>query len=55
MKIADLKLGLKVYDRWWKTKVGTVRSILKTRVKIMFRDGLETYDMAHVQFLEKVR
>jgi hypothetical protein len=53
MKLKEFKIGMKVYDRWWSDKTGVVKDILKTRVKIKFKDDLTTYDLAHLQFLER--
>lgn len=54
MKFSELKVGMKVEDRWyphWGT--GVVRDLLKTRVIIKYPDGDTKYDKGHVQFLEK--
>jgi len=54
MKFSDLKVGMKVADRWFlHWGIGVVRDLLKTRVVIKFPDGDTTYDKAHVQFLIK--
>jgi len=45
---------MKVYDRWWPSRIG--RIIRRTRSTVMVRwdDGKTTvYDKAHQQFLEK--
>jgi transcription elongation factor GreA-like protein len=54
MKIEDLKVGNKIYDRWYPGwGVGTVTKILKTRVHIDFSiRGHEVYDESHLQYLE---
>ena len=55
MKITELKVGMKVYDRWyllWGT--GIVTKILKTRVFVKFPGFKVTkYDAAHVKFLAR--
>ena len=54
MKFEDLKVGLKVADRWFpQWGVGKVTILLKTRVVIKFPDGDTTYDKEHVKFLDK--
>jgi hypothetical protein len=57
MKFKDLKIGMKVEDRWYpEWGVGTVLKVLKTRAHILFeRVNSErySYDKAHVQFLEE--
>lgn len=54
MKVADLKEGMKIQDRWYPDwGVGTVTKVLKTVVYIDFTiRGPEKYDKSHVQFLE---
>ena len=56
MKINELKVGMKVYDRWyldWGT--GVVDKVLKTVVFIKFPypKGFMKYDAAHTMFLAR--
>ena len=56
MKVAELKEGMEVVDRWYpEWGVGLVTKVLKTIVYIDFTvRGPEKYDMSHVRnFLEK--
>jgi len=55
-----MKVGDKVYDRWWPWRVGKIIKILKTRVKIEFPNifgekSIVTYDKAHLKFLEVIK
>lgn len=47
-----MHVGAHVYDRWWPWRVGIVRAVLKTRVKVDYGTEVWTYDRAHMQFLE---
>ena len=50
------KVGDKVYDVLWPYSIGTIKKILKTRVKIQFAwHDLITYDNEHLQFLRLCR
>lgn len=56
MKITQLKIGMKVYDRWYLTwGVGVVEKVLKTVVFIKFPypKGMMKYDSDHTQFLAR--
>ena len=55
MKFKDIKLKMKVYDKWWPTTYsGRVVKKLKTRIHIETRLGeIIVYDKTHCQFLEK--
>lgn len=55
MKYSELKVGQYVWDRWYpEFGVGEIVKILKTRIHILFRrTGLQRYDKAHLQFLER--
>lgn len=54
MKFDELKVGLKVADRWFpQWGMGKVTILLKTRVVVKYPDGDTTYDKEHVKFLEK--
>lgn len=53
MKLEQLKVKQRVYDRWWYWKVGRVTKVLKTRVHVEFDNGVAVYDRAHCQFLER--
>ena len=56
MKFSKIKVGKKVYDRWWCWKVGTIIKKNKTTCSINFPNyGITIYDKAHVQFLEKYK
>lgn len=63
MKKSEIKEGMIVEDSWYPILgTGIVKSVLKTRVKILFpnskdtdRDGLTTYDNAHVRYLNEVK
>lgn len=54
MRHADLRRGLRVWDRWFPAwGSGTVRKVLRTRARIAFADGeVRTYDVPHLRFLE---
>ena len=54
MKFSDLKVGMKVYDRWWPWQVFIVAAVLKTRARLRrgATERIQVYDRAHVQFLE---
>lgn len=48
-----MKVGQKVYDRWWPWwGIGKVTKVFKTRVRVEFPNKTLTYDKAHLQFLE---
>ena len=54
MKLDDIKVGMKVFDRWWPWRSGFVKKVLKTRIYVyMGPEDLVRYDRAHCQFLEK--
>lgn len=56
MKLSELKVGMKVFDRWYLTwGAGTVDKVLATRVFIKFPypKGMMKYDEAHTQFLAR--
>jgi len=55
MKLKDIKVGMRLYDRWWPYTRGKVVEVLKTRIKIMMGDESITYDKGHCQFLERVK
>ena len=38
MDIKEIKKGMRVHDRWFPWLAGTVKKVLKTRVKIRFDD-----------------
>ena len=43
-------------DTWFPDwGIGLVKRIMKTRVRIEFRDESRSYDFAHLQFLDKYR
>ena len=48
------KVGDRVSDRWWPWRVGVVRAVLQTRIKVEFVMEAVTYDNAHCKYLEKV-
>lgn len=53
----ELQVGDKVQDIWYdELGIGTVKVILKTRIKIDFTlKGMVTYDYPHArQFLDKI-
>lgn len=52
--IKKFKKGMKLEDTWYYIEwgVGTVIKVLKTRVKIQFRDQIRTYDKSHYKFLK---
>lgn len=57
MKFKDIKVGMRVFDRWYIETWGTVTEVLKTRVKVRldnYADRTVTYDKAHVRFLELI-
>lgn len=44
-----------VQDRWWPWRIGRVIKVMKTRIKVRWAHGeIETYDNAHLQFLERL-
>ena len=49
----EIKKGMRVHDRWFPWLAGTVKKVLKTRVKIRFDDDNMdvVYDIPHLQFL----
>lgn len=61
MKISEVQLKSKVFDRWYYNKtgrelsgVGVIVKKMKTRVHIKFKTGIAIYDSAHVRnFIEK--
>ena len=56
MKIDDIKVGDRLYDKWWKSwGKGTVTKVLKTRIHIKFPDDKEitVYDLANLALLVK--
>ena len=51
-----MKVGQKVFDRWYPQQIGTVQKVLKTRVHVYFPGNIRhtSYDRAHArEFLEK--
>ncbi len=62
MKHEEFEVGQKVIDRWFSLRpyghwgIGTVKAVLKTRVKIFFPTlgELKTYDIPHLIFLDPV-
>lgn len=58
MKMTELKVGMKVFDRWyldWGT--GVVDKVLATRVfvKFPYPKAMMKYDSAHVQYLVRTK
>lgn len=57
MKISKIKIGNKVYDRWYQDwGTGKIVKVLKTRIKIKFdnHEEIMTYDFPHAElFLKK--
>lgn len=55
MKKDQIKFNSRVIDTWFPDwGIGIVQCIMKTRVRILFRDDEHrSYDFAHLQFLEK--
>jgi len=51
-KPVSWKVGDRVCDRWWPWRVGVVRAVLKTRIRVEFATEAVTYDKAHLQFLQ---
>jgi hypothetical protein len=54
MTMQDMTEGLRVYDRWWPYRVGTVTKVTKSSVWVGWRTTPrpQRYDKHHVQFLE---
>lgn len=50
------KVRMRVYDRWWSWRTGTITRIYKTRIHVKWHDTGEywIYDHAHEQFLERI-
>lgn len=56
MRIEEARVGTRVYNRTDRFRRGRIVEVMKTRIKVQWLDGdIETYDRAHVQFLEKIR
>jgi len=56
MKITELKVGMRVYDRWYLDwGIGVVDKVMKTKVFIKFPypKGMMKYDEDHTQFLAR--
>lgn len=50
-------VGMKVRDRWWPWRLGIVRKVTKTTVRVQWVSGTpgvwtDTFDLAHQKFLE---
>jgi hypothetical protein len=42
-----------VFDDWWPLRLGKIVAITKTRVVVVWSDGVEwRYDAPHLQFLK---
>jgi hypothetical protein len=57
MKYTELKVGLKVKDRWFpEFGTGKITKVLKTYTQVKFANTAVnvTYDKGHVQFLDRV-
>lgn len=48
------RVGKRVRDRWWPWRLGIIRFVGKTRVRVEWQDTREvwSYDHSHLQFLE---
>lgn len=56
MTFASIRVGAKVYDRWWPWQCGVIIKKMRTKVRIRRNDSqIITYDRAHCQFLEPVK
>lgn len=62
MKHEEMKVGQRVTDSWFPHwGVGKVIKVMKTRVRIVFKDNFDTedeptvYDRPHLQFLRPVK
>lgn len=51
MMLKELKVGMKVRDRYWPAIIGKVVKVSKTRCHIMFYDGIQVYSKANIRFL----
>lgn len=53
MKWTQMKIGTRVFDRWYWWRIGAIVKVMKTRVDIYWSSGAtQRYDRDHVQFLE---
>lgn len=55
MKKEDIRVGKRVFDRWWPWHAGVITKSTKTRTYVKWDYGdTWPYDNAHIQFLDPI-